>query len=29
MQNIGIVNVDIEYAKAQEQVKSQKQQHYG
>ena len=29
MQSIGIANVDIEYAKVQEQVKNQRQQHYG
>lgn len=29
MQNIGTANVDIEYAKGQEQVKNQKQQPYG
>lgn len=29
MRNIGIANVDIECAKVQEQVKNQKQQHYG
>ena len=29
MQNIGIVSVDIEYVKAQEQVRNLKQQHYG
>ena len=29
MQNIGIANVDIEYVRVQEQVKNQRQQHYG
>ena len=29
MQNIDIANVDIEYAKGQEQVKNPRQQHYG
>ena len=29
MQNIGIVSAGTEYVKDQEQVKNQKQQHYG
>lgn len=29
MQNTGIAKADTEYAKVQEQVKNQKQQHYG